>query len=293
MTTLHSVGSGAAIGLEPPILSSPSPAVAGRGELTVARTARGHSVVRRAYATSPLRLLMPNNHGRAAWVYTSSFGGGLVDGDHLVLDIEVGAGAAAFLSSQASTRVYRSARGTSAEVHARIGPGGLLVIAPDPVVCFAAARYRQVQHLDLAPGGSLVLVDWVSSGRHAAGERWAFDEYRARLCVRSHGALVVYDSIALGAEDGHLQHRLGRFNVLGTVLLLGAEVRDRAAEIVARVAQMPVARRGDELVTAAPVCDGCIVRFAGTSVEHAAVTLREYLGFVVSLLGDDPWARKW
>ena len=32
----------------------------------------------------PLRLLTPANHGHAAWVYTSSYGGGLVDGDRVV-----------------------------------------------------------------------------------------------------------------------------------------------------------------------------------------------------------------
>ena len=266
---------------------------AGRGELTVVRAPDGRSVVSRAYATSPLRLLMPRNHGHAAWVYTSSYGGGLVDGDRLVLDIDVGAGAAAFVSSQASTKVYRSVRGTSAEVHARIGQNGLLVIAPDPVVCFAASRYQQVQHFDLAAGSSLVLVDWFSSGRHAAGERWAFDEYRARLRVRQSGTLVVHDSLALRAEDGDLAARLGRFDVLGAALLLGAPMRDRAVEILTRVAQMPVTRRADEVLAAAPVGDGCLLRFAGTSVEHAGRTLREYLGFVPQLLGDNPWARKW
>ena len=34
---------------------------------------------------------MPDNHGHAAWVYTSSYGGGIVGGDALHLDIEVGA----------------------------------------------------------------------------------------------------------------------------------------------------------------------------------------------------------
>lgn len=267
--------------------------VAGRGELTVVRAPDGRSVVSRAYATSPLRLLMPKNHGHAAWVYTSSYGGGLVDGDRIVLDIDVGAGAAAYVSSQASTKVYRSVRGTSAEVHARIGQEGLLVIAPDPVVCFAASRYQQVQHLDLAADGGLALVDWFSSGRHATGERWAFDEYRARLRVRQNGTIVVHDSLALRAEDGDLAARLGRFDVLGAALLLGPPMRDRAVEIVTRVAQMPVTRRADELLAAAPVGDGCLLRFAGTSVEHAGRTLREYLGFVPQLLGDNPWARKW
>ncbi len=57
---------------------------------------------------------------------------------------------------------------------------------------------------------------------------------------------------------------------------------------------MPLTRRSDQLIAAAPVGDGgCLLRVAGTSVEQAARTIRGYLGFVPGLLGDDPWARKW
>ena len=105
---------------------------AGRGELEVVRGPDGRSVVARAYATSPLRLLTPSNHGHAAWIYGSSYGGGLVDGDAVTLDVDLAPGAAAFVSTQASTKVYRSCRGTRSDTEGHIGAGALLVLAPDP-----------------------------------------------------------------------------------------------------------------------------------------------------------------
>ena len=271
-----------------------APAAHGRGALAVVRGFGGRSVVTRAYATSPLRLLMPKNHGSAAWVYTSSFGGGLVDGDRIALDVDVGPGAAAFLSTQASTKVYRSPRGTSTELHARVRAGGLLAVMPDPIVCFAGSRYQQIQSFDLSADGGLVLVDWVSSGRHASGERWAFHEYVARLRARVDGGPVLHNALALRRDDGDLRERLGRFDVLAVVLILGTRLRDRAAELAARVAAMGVVRRAAQLVSATPVGEGgCLVRVAGTSFEQTARMVREYLGFLPGLLGDDPWARKW
>jgi urease accessory protein len=269
-------------------------AVHGRGGLAVVRGFGGRSVVTRAYATSPLRLLLPKNHGSAAWVYTSSYGGGLVDGDRIALDVEVGPGAAGFLSTQASTKVYRSAQGTSTELHARVSTDGLLAVIPDPTVCFAASRYSQTQTFDLSGDSGLVLVDWVSSGRHASGERWAFHEYVARLRAHVDGRLVLHDALALRSGDGDLRDRLGRFDVLAVLLILGTRLSGQAAEVVARVAEIPVRRRPDELVAASPVEDcGCLLRVAGTSVEQTARMIREYLGFLPGLLGDDPWARKW
>jgi urease accessory protein len=266
---------------------------AGHGMLRVTRSG-ARSVVTRAYATSPLRLLTPDNHGHAAWIYTSSFGGGLVDGDRVAMDVTIEAGATAFLSTQASTKVYRSPRGTSVDLHARVAADGLLVLAPDPVVCFAASRYRQTQRVDLARAAALVAIDWMTSGRRASGERWRFDEYAAQLSVRLDDALLVHDALALRRDDGDLAARMGRFEVLAIVVLIGDRLRAASAEIVSGVGGLPVTRRADHLLSATAVGDaGCVIRIAGTSVEQVSRTWRELLGFVPALLGDDPWHRKW
>jgi urease accessory protein len=251
------------------------------------------SVAARVYATSPLRLLTPRNNGHAAWIYSSTYGGGFVDGDRMALHVDVEAGASAMLSTQASTKVYRSPRGTSAELRARIGCGGLLVLAPDPVVCFAGSRYEQRQRVELDDGAAVVLIDWLTSGRHASGERWAFSEYRSELVVERCHRTVVHDVLALRAGDGDLERRISRFNVLALVVVVGEALRAAAVDIVARADADPVAARADRLVAATPIDDGCVVRIAGTSFEQVADAVRAYLAFLPTVLGDSPWSRKW
>jgi urease accessory protein len=273
------------------------PATAGRGELVITRggpPGRERSLVSRAYATSPLRWLLPRNHGRAAWVYASSYGGGLVDGDALALDIEVGPGAAAIVSTQASTKVYRSPRGTSATTRARVAPGGLLMLLPDPVVCFAGSRYRQRQRVDLAGDGGIVLIDWITSGRRTSGERWAFDEYLSRTMVYVGDRLLLLEALALRASDADLASRFGRFDVLAVVVIAGHALRREAAATAAIGKDTPPARRAEQLVAVAPLGDeGCVVRIAGRSVEQVSRTVRALLDFVPARIGDDPWTRKW
>jgi urease accessory protein len=274
--------------------AAPALPAAGRGEIEVVRSAGGRSVVSRAYATSPLRLLTPVNHGDAAWVYASSYGGGLVDGDNVDLDVHVAAGASAFMSTQASTKVYRSARGASTATRARVDAGGFLVVAPDPIVCYAGARYQQVQHFAVEGDGALVLVDWVTSGRRAAGERWRFVEYDARTEVRTGATLALHDRLLLRAADGDLSARMGRFDVLALVVLAGGGVVDEAAQVVTRVAARPFDRRPALLLSAAALRGGgCAVRVAGQSVEQVGAAIADLLAFVPRRLGDDPWSRKW
>src|SRR5437016_6300022 len=113
------------------------------------------TVLRDAYAESPLRLLTPRNHGSAAWAYTSTLGGGFVDGDRVRLRISVAEGARAFVSTQGPTRIYRSPRGCESETAIEVAPGGVLVLTPDPTACFAGARFRQRIDVALADGASV------------------------------------------------------------------------------------------------------------------------------------------
>jgi urease accessory protein len=266
---------------------------AGEGRLHVARTG-DRSVVRCAYATSPLKLLQPKNAGHAAWVYASTYGGGLVDGDAISLDIDVDVDATAFVSTQASTKVYRSPAGTANRVTARVGEGALLVMAPDPLVCFAGASCRQSQTYELSAGASLVCVDWITSGRRAFGERWQFDKYEGHVAVRQGGRAIVYDALVLTQADGDLAVRLGRFNALAFIVIAGPRLASHAAAIVSVVAGRPVVRGADLIVAASAVGeDACVIRLAGVSVEEVGRAIRQWLSFLPRALGDDPWTRKW
>jgi urease accessory protein len=252
------------------------------------------TVVSRAFASSPLKLLTPRNAGEGAWVYLSTYGGGLVDGDELSLSVEVGPDALALVSTQASTKVYRSPRGSGSQLFARVSSGGRLVVLPDPVVCFASAKYRQVQTFDLAPDAGLIMVDWLTSGRRARGERWQFDRYDSRTSIHIGGRLIAYDALRLHADDGDIGGRLGRFNVVAAVAVVGVPFASYAKAIVSRVEAHPVRERAGLLLAASALGDaGCLLRAAGVSVEEVGRTIRDHLAFLSSALGDDPWARKW
>jgi urease accessory protein len=147
-------------------------------------------------------VLNPGHAGESAWVYLSTYGGGLLGGDALSIGITVDPGAHALVATQASTKVYRSDRGASQRLRARVDDDSLLVLLPDPVVCFAGSRYTQDQHVHLADGASLVLVDWLTAGRIGSGERWQFDEYRSHTRIWRGERLVLHEGLVLSPEHG-------------------------------------------------------------------------------------------
>ncbi|MBN1209125.1 MAG: urease accessory protein UreD [Myxococcaceae bacterium] len=272
-------------------LEAPSEHAPGRGLLVLEQGARG-TVVRAARANSPLKLLLPRNHGRGVWAYLASFGGGLVDGDSLHIEVDVGAGATGLLSTQSSTKVYRSPRGCRQALQARVGEEALLVLLPDPVACFAGARYEQETHVTLAPHASLVLLEAFTCGRAARGERWAFERYLARTLVEREGRPLLLDAVRLDPREGALPPRMGRFEALAMLAVLGPRVGALREALLHT--PPPLRRRAPVIETASPLgAEGALLRVAATSVEEAMSAVRARLRSLPLLLGDDPLARKW
>lgn len=257
----------------------------------------GESTVVSSYATSPMKLLAPRSRGRSVWAFTSSFGGGMVAGDQTKLEVQLRPGARCFLGTQASTKIYRNPASLPSghETRATLEAGSLLVFAPDPVQAFARSMYSQRQRFDLAPDASLILLDWFTSGRAARGERWEGSRFASRNEVFVDGRCAFLDSLLLSPEDGELgtNHRLGRFNCIATILLLGPAFHAIATRLLEATKSEPVTRRSELVFSASPVADGAVLRIAGVSVEAVGRLIHHHLQPASEQLGDDPWARKW
>lgn len=259
------------------------------------RRVRGVSTVTSALAENPLKLFTSRTGETSVWAYLSSYGGGFVAGDQTRLDLQLAPQTRCFLSTQASTKVYRNpgALPCGHQTIATLGEGSLLVFAPDPIQAFAGSAYAQRQEFHLAAGAGLVLVDSLSSGRVACGERWAFQCYASRNEVFVDGSRVFLDALRLRADENPGSPPLmGRYNCLATLLMVGELVRAGAQALLDEIAAHPVSRAASLVCSASPVAGGVLLRIAGEQTAEVGQALRRHLQFVSPLLGDDPWARK-
>ncbi|KAH7430093.1 hypothetical protein KP509_09G083200 [Ceratopteris richardii] len=63
--------------------------------------------------TTPCPMVAPSVD--VVWIYSLSYGGGLVSGDLLYVQVEVGVESTTVLTTQASTKVYKARDGLSCE----------------------------------------------------------------------------------------------------------------------------------------------------------------------------------
>jgi urease accessory protein len=252
----------------------------------VVRQGPVRSDVHRARGAGPLRLLCPRAGGNAAWIVTSSLGGGLVDGDAVALEVDVDAGATCVVTTQASSKIYKGA--SSQRTRVRVTGDGAALVVPDAVVPYRDATYAQVTAIELASESSLVLCDVLTAGRIAYGERWSATRLDSLLTITIDGVLRLHDRVRL-ADD--VAQRMGRFEALATAVLLGPRVRDHAA---ARLAELgPVEKGAPVIVAGSPLADGALFRIAGESIEAVVHATRALLRDACAALGEDPWSRKW
>ena len=268
----------------------------GRGILEVS-CVEGRSAITRAQAVNPLKLLTPRRREAAAWVYASTFGGGLVAGDEVDLEVKIGPRATCVIGTQSYTKVYKNPEKLPCgqRLRATVSEDALLVLAPDPVTCFAGATYHQQQRFDVHPDGALVVVDWLTSGRRARGECWAFSQYCSKMDVYLGPGHVFADRLLLDSVDGPLEapYRMGRFHCLAVVILIGERLGDEIQRLLRQVNQQP-AKPGSQIIeSASPIRHGAVLRIMGTETEQVAQHLQKHLCFLDKFLGDTPWARKW
>ncbi|XP_022926523.1 urease accessory protein D [Cucurbita moschata] len=206
----------------------------------------GKSAVSRCFSKYPIKFIIPRKVGPSKtdviWIYTLNYGGGIVSGDSISCELTVKDGCTAALTTQSSTKVYKSRGEERSEqlLEARIGSDALLAVLPDPVTCFATARYAQKQVFRVDSRSSLVLVDWFTSGRHGRGEIWEFNLFKSTNQIfLEDGHPLFFDTVLLeqGSTNSIIE-RMHGYQVIAMVVILGPRVKKVQDEVQENVKKM-------------------------------------------------------
>ncbi|TFY82824.1 hypothetical protein EWM64_g1192 [Hericium alpestre] len=296
---------------------------AGGGRIVV-RTHVSEVAFEEMSATYPLKLLSPRmGDNDVAVTYMISYGGGLVGGDHIELSVDVGAATRLVLLSQGSTKVFKTRPGrraatparasspgwhddavTTQRLDAQIADTGALFLLPDPVTCFRHAAYRQVQTFRLTGNASIVLLDWLTSGRRALGEEWAFSQYYSLNELFVDGKRIARDAQLLEGDpvniaplpERSLRDRMGPYSCYANVLLYGPSAEGVINDLDARYRAISVFKRAepmDVLWSLSPLTGdaGRVLRVAGKETEDVKVWLRDALRGLENVIGMDVYRK--
>lgn len=234
----------------------------------------------RTHSSYPLKIVCPRSFAADALLaYLITYGGGLVGGDAVSLQITAGKGCVLLLLTQGSTKVYKrrsemplahwfgSNQVSRQNLNVTIEENATLLLIPDPVTLFTAASYMQTQTFALETSSSLALLDWYTSGRMSRGERWAFERYESRNEIYIDGALVVRDVMFL---ENDYAKRLEPYDCYATLFLVGSAFEKMTSDILTLFDGVVIRNRQpqeDIIWSASKITNGCVVRLAGITTE--------------------------
>jgi len=220
------------------VITLDAPRVGRDGALGLRFERRGQAtVLAGSRYTLPLQVLAPLAlDDGAAVVSILNPTGGLLGGDRLRIEIDVGPGAHACLTTPSATKVYRTeSEPASQAVTLRLAAAAVLEWVPDHTIPFAGSAFTQALHVEMGEGARLILVDAWASGRVARGEAWGFALLDTTLSVRDAQGPLLHDRLRLagpGTWDG-LGLAEGR-PYFATVVVIGEHGLDGFDAIVAR-----------------------------------------------------------
>ncbi|MCJ8164224.1 urease accessory protein UreD [Pontibacter sp. E15-1] len=208
---------------------------------------RGKSRVVGCRSRQPLKILNPASHQASCHVVLSNFGGGMVSGDQIQLQLRCGAGSRLFLSTQANGRIFKSVDGAEAcqTIAGTLAQNALAVLFPDPVVLQEGSRYRQVQHWDIQPKAVLLVIDWFHSGRMDTGERFAFHSFFSELRVTSAGKTLLLDRFSFQPRQ-HIASapaNFGEYQTIFSAYLVGTPGEALFEQLGERLLQLRMPER--------------------------------------------------
>eukprot|EP00158_Paraphelidium_tribonemae_P008551 Partr_v1_DN28610_c3_g1_i1_m50305 putative urease accessory protein len=211
----------------------------------------------------PIKLICPRQSERSSVCFQLSYGGGMVSGDSVDLEVSVQEDAHLLLMTLTATKVYKRSQiddksgeysafyirpnAASQKLHVHVKARALFCLLPDPIIPFKNSSYVQLQDFYLHSGNgkwedmaSCFLLDWFSCGRYSRGERWLFDRYASsnQLFLDGHG-LFLRDAFVLDASDAaSTAQKFGVVNALANVVLVGPKVETISSSIMEKQLRM-------------------------------------------------------
>ena len=216
-----------------------------------------------------------------AWVFVITSTGCVVQGDRLAMEVALGSGAQAHVTTQAASKIHAMDANYALQVQSiTLGDGAYLECLPDPVIPHRRARFVSDTRITVAPTATVLWSEIIQPGRK---------HHHPDECF---GATVVSMSIAASRPDGRRLFAekllmeparyavrqtgvMDAFDVLANVMLLTP--KDCADRVHARV-QATVDLAGGLACGACrlPNDAGLVYKVLGRETAQVKATVREF-----------------
>ncbi len=236
-----------------------------------------------------LRILRPHyldGSGQVCYVLVNP-GGAYLGADLYVINVEVEEGAKLLLTTQSATKIYRTP-GSFAEqrMRLRLGEGARLQLAPEQLIAYREASYRQNTDITLRPTSSLIMAEVITPGWSPDGASFRYEELRLRTEIHvesgEESGLLALDNVLIRPPLGDVTGMafMEGFSHLGSLVVVDPRVDQALADELHTITAGHDAYTGISLTAGMLGTTGLVLRSLSNSTEE----LNRLLGDATALL---------
>ena len=159
-------------------------------------------------------------------------GGGYVDGDSYKTEVVVGEDAKLALTTQASTKIYKSLRlGVRQEMDYILHAGSELFVKQDPLIAYKDAQFSQVTNVYMESTSIFYYTDIMTPGWSEDGKLFQYKKISSKLKIFIDGELQVYDhQLLIPGENLQQLMQLEDYTHIGTFFMIHPKVDEQLIE---------------------------------------------------------------
>lgn len=170
----------------------------------------GRSRLKESYHNAPYKL---THYGAANLtdhleMIIMSASPGIMDTDHLHIDVHVKEEAQLKLFTQSFNKLHPMKTGASQHTDVEVASGGILHYIPHPVTPFKDSIFKATNHIHLAEDAVLMWGDIISVGRIYMKEAFEFDRLHTQTKIFRSGKLAFIDNQLLQPKKQPIQKML-------------------------------------------------------------------------------------
>ena len=177
---------------------------------------RGRSVATRLVSCAPLKLVPTASLGNECRIFTSSYGGGVLQGDQVELEVHCRQDSSLVLLAQGNQHLYacnETHRWAQQSILGTCASGAKVAIIPEPTVMHRDSRFQQRQVWDISSGSELMLLDGLHGGRSENGECFTYESFKSSVEFCVDGQTVYLDQFSSipSCEEARVASRFGPY----------------------------------------------------------------------------------
>lgn len=159
-------------------------------------------------------------------------GGGYVDGDSYKTEVVVGEGAKLALTTQASTKIYKSLQfGVRQEMDYFLQAGSELLVKQDPLIAYKDAQFSQVTNVYMEQTSIFYYTDIITPGWSEDGKLFQYKNISSKLKLFIDGELQVFDhQLLMPGENLQKLMQLEGYTHIGTLFMIHPQVDENLIE---------------------------------------------------------------